>query len=137
VFIGGILTFMIRLILALLGGTLGAGVRHSINFYLLGLGSFSLPTVTITVNSIGSLCAGIALAFCDMAALSQNTKLFIIAGLLGGLTTWSAFIIEIFNLLRNGATTSAVIILVLANVVSLLALIFGYVTASMLISLIK
>lgn len=126
---------MIRLILALLGGTLGAGVRHSINFYLLG--SLSISTFTIIINTIGSLCAGVSLALCDMAAVSQNTKLFIIAGILGGLTTWSAFIIEIFDLLRQGATTSAIVILVLANAASITALIFGYMSASTIISLLK
>ncbi|EGL40667.1 CrcB family protein [Megasphaera lornae] len=73
-----------------LGGAIGAVLRYSIGVLTAGSGTF--PYGTVTVNLAGSF--GIALAYCFFQSHSSaphTWRLFVITGVLGGFTTFSAF----------------------------------------------
>lgn len=87
-------------ILVGIGGFIGSVLRYVVTWtitYQVGVTLF--PLGTFLVNIIGCLFIGFFTAYFNN--LSQ-ISLFLITGLLGGFTTFSAFSIENFNLLKDG-----------------------------------
>jgi CrcB protein len=93
-------------IFALLSVFLGAGFGASLR-YLLNLALNPLvplvPMGTLAANLLGGYLAGAAAAFFLIRAdLPQEYRLLVITGFLGGLTTFSAFSLEMVALLQSG-----------------------------------
>ncbi len=85
-----------------LGASLGAVLRWQISEHLNHRFNL-LPLGTLLANLIGAYCIGLAVAyFADLPKLSDEWRLFIITGLLGGLTTFSAFSAEVAQLVQQG-----------------------------------
>ncbi len=98
-----------------LGGGLGAAARHGMNsLSMMWLGS-RYPWGTFLINVLGSLLIGIlAEWFALQSQASSSLRLFLITGILGGFTTFSAFSLEIGLLHERGATGAAVAYAVLS-----------------------
>lgn len=97
------LTNMNTLILVALGSAIGGLLRYIIsNSVHLVLGR-AFPYGTLVVNLLGCFCMG--LLFVLILEKFQNAaaalKPFLLIGLLGGFTTFSAFAIETLNLLES------------------------------------
>lgn len=75
-----------RLLLVLLGGSVGTAARLAVGLGLPDAGGF--PTATLVVNVLGSLAIGIL-----AARIPQTTdaRVLLGTGVLGGFTTYSAF----------------------------------------------
>ena len=86
--------------------------RHAVSSIIFRAFGGNFPFGTITVNALGCFLIGF-LAGLEVTKLhfSLNAKLFLIVGILGGFTTFSAFILETANLIKSGET-----LLALANV---------------------
>jgi CrcB protein len=85
-----------------LGGAIGAALRYLAGvgiFRVMGQGAF--PLGIITVNIIGSFLMGV---FVVAAAQRGLTYLgpFVMTGILGGFTTFSAFSLETVTLMERG-----------------------------------
>jgi len=88
-----------------IGAALGAWLR-----WMLGIGLNAwlptLPMGTLVANLIGGYFIGVAVAVFDQAhfagGLPPEWRLFVITGLLGGLTTFSTFSAESVALLNTG-----------------------------------
>ena len=112
-----------------LGGALGAACR-----YLTGLGVVRLfghgdfPLTIITVNVIGSFIMGV---FAVTAAHKGLTHLspFVMTGMLGGFTTFSAFSLETANMIERGAMGQAALYIVLSVGLSVGGLFLGLMAA--------
>jgi fluoride exporter len=62
-----------------------------------------VPPGTLAANLIGGYCIGIAVVvFLHHTHIAPEWRLFIITGLLGGLTTFSTFSAEVMQLLQAG-----------------------------------
>lgn len=84
-----------------LGATLGAWTRWGLGLWLNPLAS-RLPLGTLAANLVGGYLIGLALAwFSSHPTLSPAWRLFVITGLLGGLTTFSTFSAEAVHLLSR------------------------------------
>ncbi len=109
----------------------GAGLGGSLRFWISNFIAKVLPVFfpygTLTVNILGSVILGILIfGFEDKMNLSNSMKLFIGVGFCGGLTTFSTFSLETFNLIKNTEFLLAGIN-VLANVlITLLGIYIGY-----------
>ena len=75
----------------------------------LALSSASFPFATLIVNVAGCFCIGLAMPSLERAPLlSAELRLLLVAGFLGGFTTFSAFGYESVVLLRANPGLAAV-----------------------------
>ena len=93
-----------------LGGGIGAALRHGVNSLSALLLGTRYPVGTFIINVLGSLLIGVlAELFALKAHLSPGLRLFLITGVLGGFTTFSAFSLEIGLLYQRGETGAALL----------------------------
>ena len=89
------------------------------------------PLGTLTVNLIGGYLMGISMgAFELFSELSPDLKLIINIGFLGGLTTFSAFAAEVFQLLQKNEFVASLTLVALHVIGSLLMAYLGWLTIS-------
>ncbi len=94
---------MSNFLLVAIGGSIGASSRYS--FYLISkniLSTSNLFINTLIVNIIGCFLIGYLIVLSDNKSLSQDfIKYFLIIGVLGSFTTFSAFSLETIDLIAN------------------------------------
>lgn len=106
----------IEVLLVALGGGAGAVARYVTALLAARLWGESFPWGTLLVNLAGCFVIGIVYALgVEAGAIGPRARLFLMTGLLGGLTTFSAFSLETSTLLMAGSALHPVINL-LANV---------------------
>lgn len=90
-------------LLVFLGGGVGAALRHGVNRTALLLLGSSFPFGTLIVNIAGSMLIGIlAELFVVKGGGSQELRLFLTTGVLGGFTTFSAFSLDAAVMWQRG-----------------------------------
>lgn len=90
------------------GASLGALLRWVLGTQLNALLP-SLPPGTLAANLLGGYLIGIAVAFfAGHPSLPPEWRLFVVTGLLGGLTTFSTFSAEVVTQLMEGRWSWAV-----------------------------
>ena len=90
-------------LLVFIGGGLGSSLRHTINVVCARCVGTAFPYGTFIVNITGSIVMGLIagyLAFKGEA--SQPWRLFLMTGILGGYTTFSAFSLDAALLYERG-----------------------------------
>jgi fluoride exporter len=98
------------LLAVFVGAGIGACLRHWLN-EALNARLAALPLGTLAANLIGGYLVGIAIAvFAARPELSPLWRLLLVTGLLGGLTTFSAFSGEVVQALARGQALSALLI---------------------------
>jgi CrcB protein len=84
-----------------LGSFIGGVSRHLLTQFVQGRIVSVFPFGTFAVNIIGCFLIGIVFGLGEKSQLSDDWKLFLTTGLLGGFTTFSAFSNETIQLLRD------------------------------------
>ncbi|MCZ0954659.1 MAG: fluoride efflux transporter CrcB [Rhodospirillaceae bacterium] len=116
-----------------LGSALGGMARYGCSGLAARYIGATFPLGTLIVNVSGSLVIGFlaSLAVADGRLLiSPDARAFLMIGLCGGFTTFSAFSIETLDLARDGDWLWAGANVVLSVVLCLLAVWLGYMGAS-------
>ena len=92
---------------------IGAWLRWVIGYFLYVLYP-GIPFGTLAVNLLGGFLMGMSIAYFQVTAsdISEDLKLFINVGFLGGLTTFSAYTSDIFYLLQKGEVQTSFLFLV-------------------------
>jgi CrcB protein len=91
------------LLLASLGGAIGAGARYLVNVWALRALGASFPWATFIVNVAGSLAMGVLVAlFARRFDSAPELRIFLTTGILGGFTTFSAFSADAVALFERG-----------------------------------
>ncbi|MEM7069045.1 MAG: fluoride efflux transporter CrcB [Pseudomonadota bacterium] len=99
---------MTNLLFVALGGAIGASLRHLSGMAALRLLGPGFPWGTLIVNVLGSLIMGLFIAWMvKRTGISNEIRLFVATGILGGFTTFSAFSLDVANLFEQGEMTSA------------------------------
>lgn len=90
-------------LLVFIGGGLGASLRHTVNVGCARACGLNFPYGTFVVNITGSLVMGIIAGYLALKGeASQPWRLFIMTGVLGGYTTFSAFSLDAVTLYQRG-----------------------------------
>ncbi|HJQ15770.1 MAG TPA: fluoride efflux transporter CrcB [Allosphingosinicella sp.] len=97
---------MLRLLLVMAGGAIGAGLRYEVGRLTLHRFGPSYPWGTLSVNLVGGLLMGL-LAGVLAHRGGEQVRLFVAVGILGGFTTFSAFSLEAFAMIQRGALAGA------------------------------
>lgn len=116
---------MLNILAIFIGGGLGSLSRYGISI-MLRTYSMDFPFATLLVNIIGSLILGFTIAlFWNKAHLNDTVRLAIAVGFCGGLTTFSTFSWETFDLIKNGEFILAVIYALISVLTCILAVSLG------------
>jgi CrcB protein len=85
------------------GGFVGALARYSVSIVVLReFPAATFPYATLFVNLLGCLLMGLAAGLAETRnLLTPEARVFVMVGLLGGFTTFSALGFETFAMLRN------------------------------------
>ena len=112
--------------LVMVGGALGAGARFNLGRLLFHWTGPGYPYGTLAANLIGGLLMGIlvgVLARGDF--VDEPWRLLVGVGLLGGFTTFSAFSLEVLNMIERGDWGIAIGYALLSVIGSVMALFAG------------
>lgn len=89
--------------LVMLGGALGAAGRHLVGAWMLRHAGDGLPWGTLAVNLAGSFAAGLLFAWLEgRGPYALYWRAFLMVGVLGALTTYSALMLELLMFGRAG-----------------------------------
>ncbi|MBK9078648.1 MAG: fluoride efflux transporter CrcB [Hyphomicrobium sp.] len=114
------------LLFASVGGAIGAGLRFLVNEAFAARGLLAFPWATLTVNVLGSFIMGVCAAmFVHRSHLSPELRTFVLTGVLGGFTTFSAFSMDVARLFEVGESTSALVYILSSVAVSIAAVFLG------------
>ncbi|MDR0828889.1 MAG: fluoride efflux transporter CrcB [Prevotellaceae bacterium] len=114
-----------KLILLIGTGSFFGGIcRYLISLAMQGKGLF--PYGTLIVNILGCFLIGLVFSLAAKLNFSNETKLFLTTGFLGGFTTFSAFSNETFLLLKNAQYFSATAYVLCSVLIGLAATFLGY-----------
>ena len=99
---------MPNLLLVMLGGAIGAGLRYGVGLAAARQFGSGFPWGTLLVNLAGGFGAGLLLAFLlARGDAADPWRLFVGIGLLGGFTNFSAFSAETAYMLQRGEVALA------------------------------
>lgn len=109
-----------------IGGGIGAFVRllfTKLSNYLVGFSHCG----TFVVNIIGCFFIGLIFGLLakDINIITPEVKIFLTVGFLGGLTTFSTFNYEVFELIKNGKIIFGITYLFLTCFVGLVSTLVG------------
>lgn len=107
-----------------LGGAIGAMLRFGVGLGALRFASPGFPVGVLLVNVLGSFLMGVFAMYSFHRGV-QYLNPFVMTGLLGGFTTFSAFSLEAFTLYERGQVAAAGLYVGLSVVLSLGALVLG------------
>ena len=111
-----------------LGGAIGAALRFLTGVGILRLIGPGFPVAVMGVNVFGSFMMGLFVVFATQRGIAQLNP-FVMAGLLGGFTTFSAFSLEAVSLFERGAMGQSLAYVVMSVVLSIGGLMLGLMIA--------
>jgi fluoride exporter len=112
-----------------LGGAIGSVARMGLGAYVATLTGLAFPWGTILINILGSLVIGFFATFTGpngRVSIPLDARAFVMVGLCGGFTTFSAFSLQTLDLARDGRLLYAGANIVLSLVLCLVAVAFGH-----------
>ncbi|MBM1222063.1 fluoride efflux transporter CrcB [Ponticoccus sp. SC2-23] len=121
------------LIQVALGGAIGASVRYLTNVGAMRLIGPGFPWGTAVVNVVGSFLMGV-LVVVLAERFGNRLAPFLMTGVLGGFTTFSAFSLDAVTMWERGQTAVAGLYVIGSVTLSILALVAGLALARSLLS---
>lgn len=126
---------MARVLLVAAGGALGSTLRYLVATAALAWLGPAFPWGTLVVNLVGAFLIGLAQQLATEAlVLSEEMRLCLVTGVLGGLTTYSAFSYETVRLFESGAAWQAWLNVVVTTTACLALCFAGLTTGRLLLA---
>jgi CrcB protein len=107
-----------------LGGAIGASLRYLSNVGAMRLFGPGFPYATLFVNIAGSFAMGVLVVLLAHKG-GMRAAPFLMTGILGGFTTFSAFSLDAFTIFERGQTGLAAAYILGSVSLSILALSLG------------
>jgi len=113
-------------LLVFIGGGIGSALRHAVSLSCARLLGTAFPFGTLTVNVTGSIVMGLLAGyFAFKGDAAQGWRLFLMTGILGGYTTFSAFSLDAIALYERGEIGLALGYIAASGAVSIFGLFAG------------
>ena len=117
------MTDLKALLFVFLGGGLGSSLRYLISLWLKPA---SFPWGTLTANIIGCLLIGLFVGYFNrLGILKESLALFFVVGFCGGLTTFSSFSLDLFQLSKASSLLYPLLYFSLTVVLGMIFLLIG------------
>ena len=118
---------IIKIIYIAFGGSLGSILRFLFsNFCKLYFPFF--PIGTLLINVLGSFFIGLFISFLNNKEVSELLiRYFLIIGLLGSFTTFSAFSIETLDMYKHNGLSLSLLYVMLSIILSVFAAYIGFI----------
>ncbi|MEO0774397.1 MAG: fluoride efflux transporter CrcB [Pseudomonadota bacterium] len=116
-----------------LGGAIGASARYLTSVGAMRLMGPGFPWGTMAVNVVGSFLMGVLVVVLAQKG-GMKAAPFLMTGILGGFTTFSAFSLDAFTLYERGQTGLALTYIASSVAFSLVAIVAGVLIARTLTS---
>jgi len=113
-------------LLVALFGAAGSVLRYSLYLITPKFFYLNFPVSTVLVNLLGSFFIGVCISLSDKSIITENIRIYIAIGLLGGFTTFSTFSMDLFNLLNKSLYVEMISYLVLSVFGGVLLFFAGY-----------
>ena len=124
-----------RLGLVALGGALGSVLRYLVANAAMAWAGPAFPWGTLAVNLVGSFLIGLVQSLAvESLSISEEARLFLATGVMGGLTTYSAFSYETVRLAETGAWPQAWANILITTAACLTLCLLGLTTGRVLIA---
>ncbi len=117
---------MEKILAVAVGGALGSLGRYGIAILSLRVGHINFPVGTLIVNILGSILIGFCWSYFDRIQISNEFRLFIFTGFLGGFTTFSTFTRETVQFIKAGEPVHALGYIIVSNAAGLVAVFLGF-----------
>lgn len=118
-------TISTQLLIVFVGGGFGSALRYVVNLAFLAALGPAFPWGTVTVNVAGSAIMGVVATLAAAhwtPGAGDGWRLFLMTGILGGFTTFSAFSLDTQVLVQRGDTGAAVLYVAGTVILSVAAL---------------
>jgi fluoride exporter len=126
---------MQRALLIALGGAVGTLLRYLTALAALRWLGMDFPYGTLIVNLVGSFLIGLVQALgAEALMIPDDARLFLTAGVMGGLTTYSAFSYETVRLMEVGAWPQATLNVAVTTIACLALCFLGVSVGRLLVS---
>jgi CrcB protein len=113
-------------LIVFLGGGVGSMLRHGVNLLSARWLGTGFPYGTLTVNITGSIVMGLLAGyFAFKGGSAQSWRLFLMTGILGGYTTFSAFSLDAILLYERGQVGMALGYIAASGALSIFGLFAG------------
>jgi CrcB protein len=99
---------MVKFINLIIGGAAGTIARYALDGFVCRICGISFPCGTLAVNLIGCFIIGFLVSVSENKfLLGPNARLLLMIGFCGGFTTFSTFMLETSNLIKDGQSIRA------------------------------
>ena len=112
-------------LLVLVGGAVGSVARYGVGRLTLSAFGPNYPWGTLAVNLIGGFLMGVLVGTLARTSGSENTRLLLGVGVLGGFTTFSAFSLDAVSMIEGGQWGAAIVYALASVIGSVVALFAG------------
>lgn len=108
------------------GGAIGAIARYGVAVWSEKIAAFNFPMGTMLANLLGCLLIGVFWSYFDRVHISNEFRLFLFTGFLGGFTTFSTFARETVQFIKAGEPIHALSYMFVSNILGISMVALGF-----------